>query len=72
MAAKTGTDGFTYEVPAWRWERQRATTLRDALAAARRKRRRLVGEPRVRVILEWPHPDDDDGEQMPILGLEHC
>ncbi|MEU7170223.1 hypothetical protein ABZ949_01875 [Micromonospora tulbaghiae] len=71
MAAKTGTDGFTYEVPAWRWERQRETTLRAALAAARRKRRRLVGEPRVRVILEWS-PDDDEGEQMPLLGLEHC
>ncbi|MEU8334722.1 hypothetical protein [Micromonospora tulbaghiae] len=70
MSATTSTDGFTYEVPAWRWERQRETTLRAALAAARRKRRRLVGEPRVRVILEWS--PDDEGEQMPILGLEHC
>ncbi|MFJ1539208.1 hypothetical protein ACIODS_11765 [Micromonospora chalcea] len=70
MSATASTSGFTYEVPAWRWERQRDTTLRAARDAARRKRRRVVGEPRVRVILEWA-PDEDDG-QTPILGLEHC
>ena len=44
--------------------------LRQPPPLARRKRRRVVGEPRVRVILEWA-PDEDDG-QTPILGLEHC
>lgn len=66
MATMTEADEFSYAVPGWLWTRQKATVLRNARIAARRKRKRAEGEPQVHVILVWPQDTDDQ------LPLEHC
>jgi len=67
MATTTRTDGFTYAVPYHVWATRRASTIQAAKQSARRKRKRVDGDPIVHVVLEWP--GDDDGDQLP---LEHC
>ena len=70
MAAKTSADGFRHRVPLWRYQQSPATALRQAREQARRRRAAASGDPVVYVVMEWP--EDEDDEQMPILGLEHC
>lgn len=62
----TDTDGFRYVVPYHVWATRRAGTILAAKQSARRKRKRVDGEPIVTVVLEWL-PDTDDR-----LPLEHC
>lgn len=68
MGTKTEAREFSYAVPGWVWTRQKASVLRNARIAARRKRLRADGEPQVHVILVWPQADPDDT----LPGMEHC
>ncbi len=66
MGTKTEADEFAYTVSGWTWARQKATGLRNARIAARRKRLDADGEPEVHVTLVWRQRT---GDQLP---LEHC
>ncbi|MET8278371.1 hypothetical protein [Micromonospora sp. NPDC005174] len=66
MGTTTEAREFSYTVSGWVWGRQKATVLRNARIAARRKRLRADGEPEVHVTLVWPQDTDDQ------LPMEHC
>ncbi|GGM27918.1 hypothetical protein GCM10011608_10930 [Micromonospora sonchi] len=57
MATASDADEFSYLVPGWYWDKQRDTAIRNARAAARRKRKQARGEPQVHVVLVWPQDD---------------
>lgn len=67
MGTTTEAREFSYTVSNWVWARQKATVLRNARIAARRKRLHADGEPEVHVTLVWRQKPADDR-----LPLEHC
>jgi hypothetical protein len=52
--SQTPADEFSYAVPGWYWDKNRATAVRSARAAGRKRRKKVDGEPQVHVILVWP------------------